>query len=144
MSRELDALVEILDYPGTTVVLALSAANGYDLVSVAGGDRTWRRSLVVADDVEGEVEQQSVLEAARLEVVTLITGASHAQVETRRVNLVNAVEQRLFRVRLTVEGVVTTWATTGRADQVYPMDRHYLYARRRVANLSIPIAPRPL
>lgn len=144
MSGELAVGVAFLNAAGA-VVLDLTAAGGYDLVSIEAGGRTWRRSVVTADDVESEVVQSEVLEAVRQQVVTLVTGATHAQLETRKLALINAAEQAAgARLRITLEGVVTTFRMTGRSDSSFTWDRHYLYGKRRIASLSVPTDPRPL
>lgn len=133
----------LLDSAGVLVLDATEAA-GY-LAAPPWGvtGRTWRRSVVTADDVEGDVEQQSVLAASVYQLGFIVTGATGAQVETRISNLINAAEARSWRLEVTLDGVVRTWLAN-RADSTRSYDRSFLAARRVPVTLRVPIQPRAL
>lgn len=133
--------VRFLDTDGSTEILAPTDAGGYRLRSLVMPERRFRRSVVVADDVEGSVEQQSVLDSAIYEIEWQVRGSSGSQVESRRQSLLAAAERRLYLLEVTVDGVASTW-TANRADSVTSLDPNYLLAKIRPVILRIPVQPR--
>lgn len=124
--------------------LDLTEANGYLLIPPTGlADRRWRRQVVVSDDVEGDVETQSVLESGLYEVSVMVSGSSGSQVDTRVSNLLAAAEPRRWRLEVTMDGVVRTW-TANRADSTRSTDPRMIAARRVPVTLRVPVQPRSL
>lgn len=138
---DLDVSVRILEMDGTTVVLDLTDAAGYEIGTITMPARTWRRSIVTADDVEGDEEQQAVLDAGIYQLTLKVRGSSHSQVDTRRANLIAAVEQRRYLLEVTVEGQTMTWRAR-KADSSTGTEQHDLIGMTRPMTLQIPVQPR--
>lgn len=140
---DLAIAVRLLDADGD-LVLDLTEANGYRLIPPFGvSERRWRRQVVVGDDTEGDVETQSVLEAATYELTVWVWGSSGSQVETRITNLLAAAEARRWQLEETCDGVTTVWAAN-RADSTRSKDRNLIAARKVPVALRVPVQPRPV
>lgn len=131
-----------LDSAGA-LVLDCFEANGYEVVSLEPLERTWRRDVRSAPDVEDEVEVQSVLGASVYGAVIRCVGVSNAQAAARRRNLIAAVEQRRWRLEVTIGADVETFAAR-RADTQTTRDHADVLTFRRHVTLRIPVSPRPL
>lgn len=135
----------ILDTTGT-LVLDLSEANGYHLRSLAIPDMVRRRDVVTSPDVEGEVERQSVLDAAVLEVVVSCRAATATAAWDLYDALYDAVVEgeRRYRVETTIHGRVDVWdarrAMTWRLDS----DKSRMRLHHRDVSMLIPIQPSPI
>lgn len=124
-------------------ILDVSVANGYELVAITMPERQWRRTVADSDDVEGDVEVQSVLAVATYEITVRCKGASTAAVETLRSNLLAAFETRSWFLEVTIGGVTKTWKAN-RADSVTHTDeKMVLHAFMREVTLRVPVQPRP-
>lgn len=126
---------------GTTVVLDVSQANGYQVVSLGTVERQHRRSVAEADDVEGDQEVQAVLAGAVLAVQVRVLGSSQSQVETRRLSLVAAAEQRSWKCETSIGGVVDTWLAR-KADSSTGREQVSVLNVQREVGLRIPVQPR--
>lgn len=113
----------------------------YEFESIEMPERTWRRATVDAPDVEGNVEVQSVLDAGFLQISMRVKGSTSAAVTASRATLISAVENRTYRVKITIDGVVQTW-TAYRADSITSQERLYLHSFIRPIQLRIPVQPR--
>lgn len=127
----------------SALILDVSAANGYELVSINMPERVWRRVVATSDDVEGNVEVQSVLDAATYEIVVRCKGANTGAVETLRSNLLTAFETRSWYLEVTIDGHTRTWKAN-RADSVTSTaEKMLLHAWMREVTLRVPVQPRP-
>lgn len=135
--------VRALASNGTTEVLSLTVATGYELISLTMPERTWRRRVATAEDVEGDVEVQSVLEAGTWEIQLYVKGSSTSQVETRRASLLAAVEARVWYLEVTIDGVTTKWKAN-RADSVTSLEKPYLHNLMKIVTIHVPVQPRPV
>lgn len=126
-----------------SLVLDLSVANGYQLAPGIMQDRSWKRSVAAADDVEGDREVQAVLDSGVWQQPLRVVGSSTSQVETRLQNLLNAVERRDWRWEVTIDGHVRTFmaATTNTSIGLATND---LVHFKRPVTLLIPVQPRTL
>lgn len=138
---DLDVAVRFLAIDGVTVLLELGDDVGFVVESVVMPDRVWRRSLVTADDVEGDVEQQSVMESGRYQLVVNVVGDSHADVEAKRSDLLAVAEVRSYLLQVTIEGQTMTWKAR-RADSSTGQEQADLIGMRRVVTLQVPVQPR--
>jgi hypothetical protein len=121
-------------------ILAVSVANGYDIASIEFPERRWRRSVVEAEDVQGDVETQSVLSSATYQVVVRCKGSSSSNVETKLTNLLTAFENRVYLLEVTLDGVTKTWRAN-RADSVTSAEKMVLHNFMREVTLRVPVQP---
>lgn len=138
---DLNIGVRALDRDGVLVLDITDPA--YELVSVSQPDRRFRRSVVTAEDVEGDVEVQRVLDSAVYELELRVKGSTTALVETRRAALLAAVEARSWRLEITLDGVVQTWLARS-ADTATGLEKVDLYQRQRPMVARIPVQPRTI
>lgn len=126
----------------SALILNVSVANGYEIVSIAMPERQWKRTAVESDDVEGDVEVQSVLSAAVYEIVVRCKGANTAAVETLRSNLLAAFETRSWYLEVSIDSHTRTWKAN-RASSVTAAEKMVLHAFMREVTLRVPVQPRP-
>lgn len=127
-----------------TLILDLSTANGYQLAPPASAmSRLWRRSVVEADDVEGDVEQQAVLAAAVWEQPLRVVGTTTASVEARLAALLAAVERCPWRWEVIIDGVARTFQAGTTSTDVGLATNDLVHHKRQVL-LRIPVQPRTL
>ena len=71
-----------------------------------------------------------------------VTGDSWAQVDTRRLALIDAVEQFSFLLEVTMPGRRAVWRAS-RADSSNPVDKFEAMAKQSTVTLRIPVQPTP-
>ncbi len=138
---DLDASVRILN-SAATVVLDLTEAGGYDLVELGVPDRTWRRVVATSPFVDGEHLVAAVLEAGAHTMAVKVSGATWAQLQTRRQALVDAVEAWSWLLEVTISGVTYLWRAS-RSDTSSPLDKFPAMARQAVVTVKVPVQPTP-
>lgn len=125
-----------------TLILDLSVTNGYQLAPPASTmSRLWRRSVVEADDVEGDVQQQAVLAAVVWEQPLRVVGTSTASVEARLAALFAAVERCPWHFEVTIDGFVRTWVAGTTSTEIGLATNDLVHFKRPVT-LRIPVQPR--
>jgi hypothetical protein len=134
--------VRFLDADDEDVILDLTIAAGYRVQDVTMPERKWRRSVVASDDVEGDVEVQSVLDSGVYQVNLLVVGDSAWDIEGRRVTLLAAAEQRAYLLEVTTDDLVTVWQAR-RADSSTSVAVEWDGVTSRPVVLQIPVQPRP-
>lgn len=140
-----DFEIRILDTTGT-LVLDLSEANGYHLRSVAMPELVRRRDVVTSPDIEGEVERQSVLDAAVLEILVSCRGASASAAWDLYDALFDAVVdgERRYQVETTMHGRVDVWDARRAMAWRLDSDKSRMRLHHRDVSMLIPVQPTPL
>ncbi len=123
------------------LVLDCTHEAGYEVVSLEPVERRWRRAVVTAEDVEGHVEVQRVLDSAVIGAVIRVRGATTLQAATRRENLLNAVEARAWRLQISIDGDVETWRADA-ADSSTVREWVDVHHQFRTVTLRVPVQPR--
>jgi hypothetical protein len=144
MPAAITMLARVLSSDGVTVILTLSEANGYEIVSLEPLQRRHRRTILTDDNVESAVIVQDVLDLATYGLQVRVVGATSAQVRDRRNALLAAVERRLWRLEVTIDGVVETFLARGRADTSTRREWVDAHRARRHMQIRVPVDPRPL
>lgn len=137
-------LARVLAADGVTVILTLSEANGYEIVSLDALERRHRRTIVTDDNVESAVIVQDVLDLATYGLQVRVVGATSSLVRDRRHALLAAVERRHWRLEVTIDGVVETFVARGKADTTTSREWVDAHRRRRHVQIRVPVDPRSL
>lgn len=135
---DISITAKVKDTSGT-LVLDLSAANGYQLMAGVMADRVWRRVTVESPDVRDDVELQSVLAAGRWAQPLRVVGITTAQVEARCAALIDAVSARSWLWEVTIDGHARTYRAR-RADTTTGLETNDLVHHKRPMTLTIPVS----
>ena len=140
-----DFEMRLLDTTGT-LVLDLSEANGYHLRSITMPELVRRRDVVTSPDVEGEVERQSVLDAAVLEVLVSCRGATASAAWDLHDALYDEVVDgpRRYRVETTMHGRVDVWDARRVMAWRLDTDKSRMRLHHRDVSMLIPVQPTPV
>ena len=125
--------------------LALTTANGYRLREMTLPIVSRRRDVVASPDMDGDVELQSVLDGAVLEMLVTCTGTNDPAAWTAYDNLYSAVcgATRRFLMVTTMRGYTKTW-TSGRAtDWRLTSNAALLRQRHLEVAFRLPVYPVP-
>lgn len=133
---------QILDAAGT-LVLDMTVANGYEIVGLNPGDRTWRTIDTQSPFVDGTHTIASVLDSNTLEAVFRIRGVTWVVVEQRYQALLAAISQQSWLFSETSEGVSKVWRTSRPADSVSHVTAEDLALKRRDVSVPIRVQPTP-
>lgn len=106
MADEISIAVDIALTPSGTLSLE-DPANGYEIVGVGPGGRTWRRDVVEGRYTHGRTLLNAVLETRTMPLRVRVSGATWVEVATRAQAMVDAVSERMFLMTITIEGVAT-------------------------------------
>lgn len=128
--------------------LTVDEANGYLVMEVGPGSRTWRRTTETSPFVHDEEEITRTLGPGTVRMVTLVVGSTVDQVNTRTAALIAVLEQITYDTRVFIDGVAKNgWHCRG-ADTVIGdggLDARRLAAGRKsqVLTATIPRNPVP-
>ena len=118
--------------------------NGYSVVSVGPGGRTWRRRTVEGEYVHGRVLVNATLDTRTMPLVVQVEGANWAQVRSRAQTMIDAVSQFAYTITTVLDGVSDTYVCEP-ADVALAggdeWDKFRLMARQQVYVLTIPYDP---
>lgn len=125
------------------VILDLSTTNGYWLVDLVVPQQVRRRDVVVSPDMAGEVERQSVLDAAVVEMRVSCRAANASAAWTLYDNLWDAVngDVRRFRLETTIHGRVEKWEAYRASAWRLDTDPDRMALHLRDVSLTVPVFP---
>jgi len=131
---------------GNALTLDLTVANGYVIKSLAMPALARRRDVVASPDMTGEVERQSVLDAAELEVQISCRGANDSAAWTAYDTLASALNgsTRRFRVETTMRGRTEKWEATRAKTWRLNSDPRLLARQHHEVSFVLPIFPLPV
>lgn len=137
--------VRILDSTGV-LALDLSEANGYHLRAVMMPELVRRRDVVTSPDMDGEVERQSVLDAAVIELLVSCRGASGSAAWDLYDALYDAVVDgdRQYRLETTMHGRVDVWDARRAIAWRLDTNPSRMRLHHRDVSMLIPVQPTPL
>lgn len=137
--------MRVLAASDSTVTLDLTETNGYFLRSILIPEEVRRRDVVTSPDIAGEVERQSVLDAAVLEVLVSCRGANASGAWTLYDSLKSALngDTRQFRVETTIHGRVRTWDARRALAWRLDSDKSRMRLHHRDVSMLIPVHPVP-
>jgi hypothetical protein len=130
----------------STPELNLETAGVYELVSVGGASRRWRRRTITGPYQHGQKTVGAVLDTGSLVIVVRCLGDSWVAVDSARASLFSAVSRFSYLVTVAVEGVVDQWVcepadialTSGDA-----LNKFQVMASMQEYTLTIPVYPLP-
>ena len=126
-------------------VLDLTTANGYILKSLTLPALSRRREAVASPDAAGDVERQSVLDAAILEMVVSVRGTSDSDAWGNYDDLYNAAAAGAarFKIRTTMRGRVDLWTANRATAWALNGDPQLLRNRHLEVTVRVPVQPSP-
>lgn len=83
--------------------------NGYEIVSIGPGARTWRRDVIEGRYTHGRALMNAVLDVRTMPIVVRVLGTPWTQVRSRAQAMIDAVSERAWLLTVTIEGVADTY-----------------------------------
>ncbi|HXR42979.1 MAG TPA: hypothetical protein VN738_11275 [Acidothermaceae bacterium] len=137
--------VQVLDASTQTLILDFTTANGYRIVSVAEGDRLWRRDTASSKWVAGRVLTNAVLDYQTAVVSMYCKAASQSALRTLVANARAAMENTSYLLAVSIGGVVEKWlcepadSTLGAPGGIY--NRDTFVALQQLLTFTCPRSP---
>jgi hypothetical protein len=116
---------------------------GLFVQSVTRPGRTWRRSRVTADWLDGAPQVSAVLDITEVALTVAARAATAADLQALRDDLDDAVSQWSFLLSLTEDGVTRTYSADCADVTWQPYQRGMAAALVATASLTIPVHPIP-
>ena len=135
----------ILDDGSDVVVLDLAEADGYVIRGISMPEMVRRRDVATSPDMDGEVERESVLDAAVLELVVSCRGVDADDAWDLYDALYDAVNgaTRAFTVETTMHGRVELWDARRAIAWRLDTDKARMVLHHRDVSLMLPVHPVP-
>lgn len=153
-AQSISVTVQVLDAATQSLILDVSAANGYDVVSIARGDKVWRRQTVTSPWVAGRMVTQAVLDSMTAVVTVRARSTTWSGLQTLMNTLVAAFENPAFVLSVNLGGgIVEKWmcemadssiapaGSSGQAGSGSQYDQDELMNWRQTIVLSAPRSP---
>lgn len=108
---DLAVTVTVLDGTSGLAAVVLTLANGYEIVGsgLGIGAKSFRRQTVESPYVASRTLVGAVLDVVEGRLAVRVSGATHAELRTRTLTLVAAMEQRAFTLRVLIEGATDNY-----------------------------------